>query len=394
MSGRRQSRAAASQLEDERRLTAIGRVLMHERDLPTLHEALLNAAMLLMRADKASLQLLNADGTRVDLVASSGLHPDSVAYWKEVGYGSDSACGQALAGNLRAMIADVETLGLEPDSPSLHHYRLSEIRAVQSTPLIGRDGKLVGVLSTHWRKPHVPTSFALARFDKLAHDAAEALDRSRNDAALHVLLAERDLLLKELQHRVKNNLQVVSSLLDLQARHADDPAVANSLAESRNRVLAIGVVHEMLYESPLLSRVDLGKYCRRLVDQVVAAYDLSERVEVRFPAQEIMLDLRQAVPIGLILNEIVSNACKHAYGNEKGKLALVLRCVDDTVFLEVDDLGVGFPAGLGDADGPSFGAHLMSLLARQFGGSVQFASEGGTRIRVELPLSPRAERRA
>ena len=215
-----------------------------------------------------------------------------------------------------------------------------------------------------------------------------------SDDALQVLLAERELLLKELQHRVKNNLQVVSSLLDLQAKQADDPGVAALLTESRNRVLAIGAVHDMLYESPLVSRIDLGIYCRRLVDQVIAAYDFTHRIEVRFAVQEIVVDLRQAVPIGLILNEIVSNACKHAYGDGRGTLELSLRCEGQTVFLEADDFGVGFPAGLGEAAGSSFGAHLMELLARQFGGSVEFPGQGGSRICVELPLSPRAERSA
>jgi len=217
--------------------------------------------------------------------------------------------------------------------------------------------------------------------------ASEALRTS--EAALRRALSEREALLKELHHRVKNNLQVITSLLEMQAGTAGHPQTLSSLVEAKNRIGAIAAMHELLYQSDSFSEIDLSRYARRLVAHVVSFYQMDSRLAVSVAGDGINVDLARAVPLGLLLNELVSNVCKHAFPNSTaGQLEIRLQEVDRSIHVRVSDTGVGLPAGAGHRTSATLGLQLVHMLTKQLGGDVRFESARGTIVDVSVPRAP------
>ncbi|UXY14177.1 PAS domain S-box protein [Chitiniphilus purpureus] len=208
--------------------------------------------------------------------------------------------------------------------------------------------------------------------------------RKADQAALERALTEKTVLLKEVHHRVKNNLQVISSLLNLQARGAGEEA-RHALAESQNRVKAMALIHQLLYERNDFSQVDIGIYlqrlCRLLQDaQPRTGVPVTLRLEIDGP---VALDLQRAVPCGLLINELVTNAFKHAFPEQRGGTILVTLCknANGAAVLRVEDDGVGLPPGAEQGIG-SLGFQLIPLLVEQLGGSMDIERDHGTRFAI------------
>jgi len=171
--------------EDESlRLQEISTLLIQEGDLEALHKRVLDAAINLMSADMGCMQRFHPEQDELRLLAWKGFHPYSAAFWERVHLESASACGAALSIGHRIMVPDVEASDFMAGTIDLHAYRQSGIRAVQSTPLVSRSGRLLGIISTHWRKPHRPTERAFRLLDVLARQAADLIERTQVEAAL------------------------------------------------------------------------------------------------------------------------------------------------------------------------------------------------------------------
>ena len=166
--------------DDWEQLHKISTLLIPEGNLDSLYNRILDAATSLMSSDMASMQLLDPQRNRLRLLASKGFHPQSASFWEWVYLDSASTCGLALSAGSRVVVPDVETCDFMSGTADLDEYRRSNIRAVQSTPLISRSGQLLGMISTHWREPHQPTEVALRRLDVLARQAADLIERSRS----------------------------------------------------------------------------------------------------------------------------------------------------------------------------------------------------------------------
>src|SRR6516162_4983982 len=160
-------------------LHEISTLLIQEGNLDSLYNRILDAAMSVMSSDMASMQLLDPERNQLQLLAWKGFHPQSAIFWKWVHLDSASTCGLALFAGSRMVVPDVETCDFMAGTADLDEYRRSNIRAVQSTPLVSRSGQLLGMISTHWREPHQPTEVALRRLDVLAQQAADLIERSR-----------------------------------------------------------------------------------------------------------------------------------------------------------------------------------------------------------------------
>ncbi len=183
--GLRESRAQlARELEDTRRLQAFSRALVEEPNSTTLYQQLVDAAMALLGADVGSLQLLDATRGELQLLAWRNFHPDAAAHWQTVSADDATSCGRALRHGARTIIPDVQADELLPGTDDLRYMALSGVRAVQSTPLTMRDGRLIGLFSTHWRTVHTPTERELQLLDILARQAADVLERRRAYEAL------------------------------------------------------------------------------------------------------------------------------------------------------------------------------------------------------------------
>jgi PAS domain S-box-containing protein len=202
-------------------------------------------------------------------------------------------------------------------------------------------------------------------------------------------LREKEVLLKEVHHRVKNNLQIVSSLLYLQSTRVEDQRLGAVLRESRHRVSSMALVHQMLTESADLSRIPFGIYARDLTRSLYDSYGAStERITLRIGAGELVLHIGAAVPCGLILSEIVSNALKHGFpGDMRGTLEIDLTLDEVGYLLRVSDDGVGLPADVEQRAKSSLGMKLVDRLSAQIGGVLERSSgeKGGTRYQIRFP---------
>ena len=212
-------------------------------------------------------------------------------------------------------------------------------------------------------------------------------ERVRAQQKLENALREKTVLLNEVHHRVKNNLQVISSLLNLQAQHAGDAKVQAMLSESQARVRAMALTHQLLYERKDYSRIDLAEYLERLVQLLVSSYRNSGHVSLRhrMAAGPFYLDLDRAVSCGLVVNELVTNAFKHAFPDgRRGEVSIELTPAGQELELVVADDGVGLAAGFDPAAVKSLGLQLVALLADQLGARFSFASHSGARFTLRF----------
>lgn len=210
-------------------------------------------------------------------------------------------------------------------------------------------------------------------------------------------LHEKEVLLKEIHHRVKNNLQVISSLVDLQAAALDNPVLHGLFQNVRDRVRSMALVHEKLYQSESLARVDFAEYARSLLTYLWRAHG-SPAVSVRLTLDlhPVLLSVETAVPCGLILNELATNTLKHAFrGRSEGEVTVALDTgVDGRVRLVVRDNGVGLAAGRDWRQSGSLGLRLVPMLAKQLNGVVEASNDGGAEFRLTFdprPAEPSAE---
>jgi PAS domain S-box-containing protein len=211
-------------------------------------------------------------------------------------------------------------------------------------------------------------------------------DRRAANEQLKTSLKEKEALLKEIHHRVKNNLQVITSLLTLQSHAVEDENVREMFDEACNRVRSIADIHELLYRSPDLAHVDFNTYLRQLAQHLLSFYRVDpNRIRVEI-FSNIDLPLSEAIPCGLIVNELLTNSLKHAFPEGKsGTIRVSLTCEESNCVLEVADDGVGFPQHFTLGQATSLGLQLVSVLARQVRGELQIQTTQGARVTIVLP---------
>lgn len=213
-------------------------------------------------------------------------------------------------------------------------------------------------------------------------------ERRRADEALRRSLADKEALLKEVHHRVKNNLQVITSLVNLQAGQVDDARVLALFDDTRNRVYSIAAIHELLYRSESFASINLADYGRQLGRLLVRFYGAEKRVRVEVEGGEATLELERSAPYGLLLNELISNACKHAFPDARiGVVSVRIEQAGNEITLSVADNGVGLKQGVDPRQTPTLGMKLIDMLASQLGGRAEVTTGTGVRVEVKFPVS-------
>jgi len=255
------------------------------------------------------------------------------------------------------------------------------------TSMRAKDGSILNALLSAsiisiGKKPRL---FTISRDITELKKAEEALIQSEEQ--LRASLGEKDILLKEIHHRVKNNLQVISGLLDLQSHHIDDPTGREVYKESQNRVITMALIHEELYQSVNLSQVDFGDYIRNLCQNLMISYGADKRkikLDVRTEKTDMVVDT--AIPCGLIINELITNALKHAFpGKRKGTISLSFRQQRDKTFVvKVSDNGVGIPRDLDITKTTSLGMQLVTVLVGQLGGTLKIGRREGASFTIKF----------
>lgn len=224
---------------------------------------------------------------------------------------------------------------------------------------------------------------------------ADVTLRKRAEEQLRVSLQEKELLLKEVHHRVKNNLHIISSLLDLQSDYVTDENLLDLFADSQNRIQAMALIHEQLYQAKDFGRIDFSEYIHRLVSNLSFSWgNQMESVQTIIDAEAIPINLDTAIPCGLLINELVTNAFKHAFPNGRsGHVKIQLsRCPSQRFHLSIQDDGIGFPKEMDWQNSASLGLKLVQILAKQLKAEIQFDHSQGTEVAftfVELQYRPR-----
>ena len=213
-------------------------------------------------------------------------------------------------------------------------------------------------------------------------------DRKRDEEQIKASLAEKEVLLQEIHHRVKNNLQVISSLLKLQSRYIQDSRVTEMLKESQNRVRSMALVHEQLYQSKNLSDIDFAEYIHNLSHNLFQAYEIyAEGIKLETNIAPCSLNIDTAVPCGLIINELVTNSLKYAFtGQTKGKIKIDFTLDNNKVcVLAVSDSGIGFPQDLDYRNARTLGLRLVGSLVKQIRGKIELLDVAGTKFQITFP---------
>lgn len=219
---------------------------------------------------------------------------------------------------------------------------------------------------------------------------SDITSRKRADQQLRDSLREKEVLLKEIHHRVKNNLQVIASLLSLQSEYLADTSALAMIEDMKNRVRLIAAIHEMLYASTDLSRIDFGAYLNSIAKDLISFYSVTaSRVRMVIDSQSIFLDITQAVPCGLIINELLTNSFKYAFPDKRsGVIKLFFRCDDKQCVLELSDSGIGLSENLNPQNATSMGLQLVSLLVQQLKAKMEVDRSSGTRFIIQFAPRP------
>ena len=251
----------------------------------------------------------------------------------------------------------VEHIHTDKDG-NLHHVE------VHAHPVFNRKGKLVQMIEY----------------------AIDITERKRAEELVGKSLKEKDMLLKEVHHRVKNNMQIISSLLSLQSRGISDTQYRNMFDESRNRIKAMALIHEKLYKSDDLAHINFGEYTRALVASLIRTYNISPgRIRVKTKIDDFLFGLDNAVPCGLLINELISNAMQHAFPDDReGEISVAITKVGNRRFeLTVRDNGIGLPEGFDLRTARSLGMRLVSLLAEeQLAGKIEIDGSEGSMFHI------------
>ena len=198
-------------------------------------------------------------------------------------------------------------------------------------------------------------------------------------------LEEKEILLKEIHHRVKNNLQVISSLLSLQGRQTDNPEIEAAIRESKDRVKSMSLIHQSLYQKDNLTGIEIKDYFEKLFRSLFDSYNIRrEDIKLDMEIDDLMLDVDTVIPIGLVVNELVSNALKHAFPSGQGLVNVSLKEVNDSLVLKVFDNGKGISNAHEISNSDSFGYKLIRSFKRKMKGELDIRSDKGTQVSMVI----------
>jgi len=254
--------------------------------------------------------------------------------------------------------------------------------------LLSRNGRTVWLDSTFM--PMYEEGGAAYAVLGVAHDIT---DRKAMETQIASSLSEKEYLLKEIHHRVKNNLQVISSLLSMQARQTVDPKVKDTLTDSQNRVKSIALVHEKLYQSRSLDRIEYGDYLTKIVTYLLESFNVNPaQVSWKANAKDVYVSIDQAVPCSLIINEMITNSLKYAFPQgRKGEITISFTLEDHNYILDYRDNGVGVPPGANLERAGSLGMQLINGLTRQLDGKLTIDTAAGVHYTIIFPQKQKGE---
>jgi two-component sensor histidine kinase len=366
-------------------MVEIGRIIGSSLDISEVYEGVYQEMEKLVPFDRIVINLANVDrGTlNKSYMSGSGVAQKDVGHVFQI---ATSFSGQAIMHGVTQVCDPSNEADLDGHLSSLLPHFRAGLRSFLAVPLVS-SGVAIGTMRLNSTTPNAYTKEVVGIVERIASVIAPALENSLMYNQQKKSLEEKEVLLKEINHRVKNNLQIISSLLNLQSRDIEDERVLQSIRAGQDRIGAMAMVHEKLYQSADLARIDFGEYIKSLAANLVSSYGLgSQNVDLKVDVEEILLGVDEAIPCGVIVNEMVSNSLKHAFpGDRPGTIVVSFREVGDDYTMVFKDDGVGLPEGLDVSCPSSLGWTIVNALIGQLRGSIELGSNGGCEVKISFP---------
>lgn len=312
-------------------------------------------------------------------VYHQGVFEDNITYALK-----DTPCAEVVHRNVCCFPRNV--CELFPDDPVLREISAESYAGIT---LRNASGQTTGLIAVIGQRPLEDMRLVESILHLVGVRASGELERLMAEEATEASLRDKELLLREIHHRVKNNLQIVSSLLSLQEMNVENEAALQVLAESRGRVASMALIHEQLYRSHTFSRIGVEGYLRELLPRLVTSFSRNRDIRVEISASGVELNIDQAIPFGLLVNELATNALKHAFnGRHRGTVRVDVALRDDSLYLVFEDDGVGLPVDIDLSTAGTLGLQIVKLLAGQLHGEFGVQAGQGTRFALHFPLQP------
>ncbi|WP_254568241.1 histidine kinase dimerization/phosphoacceptor domain -containing protein [Oscillatoria sp. HE19RPO] len=401
ISDRKQAEEAMrQQVERERLLGAIAQRIRQSLDLTTILSTTVEEVQQVLGCDRVLVYRVWADGTGsaiAEAVKPGWLKVLNRVFPEEVFPPENYQ--RYIEGRICALVDRDSGQTL----PCLVEFMKSiEVRAKLVVPIVEKD-TLWGLLIAHqcsgprqWQTGEIDLLASLATQLAIAIQQSELYerlqvelsDRKKAQCQIKASLEEKELLLKEVHHRVKNNLQVISSIFSLQSSYIEEPRILSILRDSQNRIASMALIHEKLYHSDTLAKIDFNDYIESLTSNLFSCYSINaQKVLLKLDIENVSLNLDTAIPCGLLLNELVSNSLKHAFpDNGSGTIFIEFTAqTNQQLNLMVRDTGRGLPEGLDFKKTNSLGLRLVRALTRQLRGTLEIKNSHGACFQITFP---------
>ena len=334
-------------------------------------ETVTNLTLELLHFDAGTIHLADDDARRAKLRYVTGLPDTAVEAIREIPLNEPPYA---------AFLVEPKPLFLDGHEVSrVPHVAELGLKSLAVVPLYRYD-EIIGALNVGSFKRHTFSQAEKELLIAIGNEVGGVIAKLQADELIRAALKERETLLKEIHHRVKNNMQVVSSLLSLQAAQATEPETIEILNESQRQIRSMALIHEKLYRSGSLAEINFGDYVKSLVDDLLRMYNVPlGTVTITADIENVQLGVDTAIPCALIINELVSNSLKHAFPDGRtGDVTVALQRANGVHTLTVADDGVGFPADLDFRATDSLGMQLVTALVNQLDGTITLDRTKGT----------------
>jgi PAS domain S-box-containing protein len=279
----------------------------------------------------------------------------------------------------------------ETDDPRIHprntciHMGYASFAII---PLRKSPGEIIGTLQINAIRKNCFTPEVIQSLELIAGQIGEALMRRQAEEALRRAFAEKEILLSEVHHRVKNNLQIITGLLDMIRTRTADPATSTILTDMMLKIKTMAMIHSRLYECKEFDKIDIGRQIEDQVSDLSSVYQSGREISCSVDAEEIYLSVDRAIPLALVINEILSNAFKHAFtGRRSGSIGVSVKMDGGDVQISIEDNGLGIPEGKDIFQSTSLGMKLIRNLVMQLQGAVSLEnSVRGLKVTIRFPL--------
>jgi two-component sensor histidine kinase len=381
--------------EEEMAIIAkIGRVISSSLDIDEVYESFITEARKLIHSDRISVTVINPDGKSLTIAYMSGIN---------ITYRRPGAI-MPIAGSVSEIFMQrqsgliIHTEGPEDflrQFPGTTDFAIIQegIRSMIGIPLISRD-RVIGSLLFLSRKSNAYTEQDLRLAERIGDQIAGAIGsaqfynaRKQAEDKIKGLLAEKELLLKEVHHRIKNNMNVIMSLLSLQSSMLKNSLAISSLEDARGRVQNMMVLYDKLYQSDDFRAISAKEYLTSLIDEIVGNFTNRGLVKIEKQIDDCILDAKTLSPVGMILNELITNAMKYAFaGREDGLIRVSFAVKDNHATLIIQDNGIGIPESIDITTSAGFGMLLIGMLTKQLQGTVRLERQNGSTFILEFDV--------